>query len=473
MPGEWDIGSPIKNRYPHSRIGKYVWYGEHDNFNMERDGYVNGKFNPGGIASCSTNDFITWKNEGIMMNYVNVTDMIRGSLGPFKLERPKVLFNELTKRYIMWMTINNESGDLGMAGVAVSNFANGPFDFIRSFYPDGNQTRDQTVFQDSNGTAFLVRTYYATVEYILPSPIMQPMWESVKNDDGTTNYPLNYHRAHYEPGYDDYHDIYLQRWRTESKPWKVTCVNVITKVEREVLYGKKYLNFEGEVCNDPFEKKIVHGQGSPLQEISQNGIQSRFLDPSDQMNSIWKPSSVPGVKAQPWSANYKDGTCGMRKMDNDMHEYDPNLPDRELEHRLDCSNIADNPIHPTLPDKLIGPNRIVEKRRAKYVSVSRLTEDFLDTSGILHSFEGEMEDEKDLVNLLNNIGLDFGWDSGKSIKSTLHPPKQNPNFQQEDDWDTRFHQYIKSFNDRALYSMACVLDGNCPVNFKDQVAGHP
>lgn len=37
----------------------------------------------------------------------------------------------------------------------------------------------------------------------------------------------------------------------------------------------------------------------------------------------------------------------------------------------------------------------------------------------------------------------------------------------------RFHQYRTSENDRARYSLACQLDGTCPVNFRDEITvGH-
>ena len=52
---------------------------------------------------------------------------------------------------------------------------------MRSLYPDGNQTHDQTLCQDDDGVAYLFRTYYDTVEYVLPKAVMQPTWESVKN----------------------------------------------------------------------------------------------------------------------------------------------------------------------------------------------------------------------------------------------------------------------------------------------------
>lgn len=42
-------------------------------------------------------------------------------------------------------------------------------------------------------------------------------------------------------------------------------------------------------------------------------------------NNQWIPNSVPGVKAQPWSNNYRDGLCGQRKKDDDLGLYDPEL----------------------------------------------------------------------------------------------------------------------------------------------------
>ncbi len=66
------------------------------------------------------------------------------------------------------------------------------------------------VFKDANGSAYLARTYFKDVEYTLPSPVMQPIWESVKTSEGTIDNGLNFHRAFYHIDYDNYHDIYLQ-----------------------------------------------------------------------------------------------------------------------------------------------------------------------------------------------------------------------------------------------------------------------
>jgi hypothetical protein len=421
---EFSIGKPPDT---------YVWYGEHDDRN-------NNSKDPsklsGAIMACSTQDFVEWKSEGAMLNFANLTDMVDGSSSSgntLRAEKPKVLYNNSTQKYVMWMIIDNGTRDLGMAGVAVSDYYSGPFHFVRSFYPDadGNQTHDQTVFQDDDGTAYLFRTYFASVDYVVPEAVMQPTWESVKNADGSVNFALSYHRAEYDKGYDDYHDIYLQRWRTEDKPWKVICVNRISGEEREVPYGKEHLNYDGEVCQDPYEYKRVLGQGNPNFDESKNGIKSRFLDPHDPSNNVWVPNSVPSVQGQTWRDNFEDGTCGKIKVDGDMHFFDPDLPNREIRDRSHCSNLVDNPVHSTQPDKRIGPSTVLERRRTKYVAVSRLTDDYLDTTGVLKAFEGDLLD--DLSSIVKNHFNDtvFGWSSGENVSSTFHPNIHDDHFSQE------------------------------------------
>ena len=145
------------------------------------------------------------------------------------MERPKILYNEPTKQYVMYSAFDRRDvnkRDLAMSAIATSPFEDGPFLFRRSFYPDGNATRDQVTYK--NGEQFVIgRTYYATVYFVMPEAIMQPVWESVKNQYGNvvnglrTNFTVNYHRAYYDAGYDNFHDIYNQRWRNEDQPYKV------------------------------------------------------------------------------------------------------------------------------------------------------------------------------------------------------------------------------------------------------------
>jgi hypothetical protein len=450
-----------------SKLDTYYWYGEHDYT-------VDPRLPSGAVMACSTQDFKTWTNEGAMLNYGNVTDMVNGSKGPFHIEKPKVLYNDSTEKYVMWMIVDNGIRELGLAGVAVSDQPNGPFEFLRTFYPDGNQTRDQTLFQDEDGAAYLFRTFYQTVDYAMPEAVMQPTWESVKNADGSINHALSFHRAEYEPGYDDYHDIYLQRWRAEDRPWKVICIDRLTGLEREVPYGQEHLNFDGEVCNNPFEYKVVLGQGNPMYENSKDGIRSRFLDPNDPENNVWIPDSVPSVKGQSWKANYEDGTCGKRDINDDKHHFDPSLPFREEPNRGDCSNIVDNPIHPTLPDQRIGRETVVQQRRTKYVAISRLTDNYLDTSGLVATYEGELEDGADLLSLVRRFRTKednpFSWKiQTEQTGSIYQPPVHDRSFSQAMNKNRDYHQYETHEKDSSFLSPSCRYDGRCPNNFTDHV----
>lgn len=66
-----------------------------------------------------------------------------------------------------------------------------------------------------------------------------------------------------------------------------------------------------------------------------------------------------------------------------------------------------------------------------------------------------------------------------STSSALHPLSSTLIRQLSGDYETapdvlrRFRQYQTSENDRARYSLACQLDGTCPVNFRDEITvGH-
>ena len=455
LVSEEGLWSGVKDGPGGAGDGRQFWYTEF-NFESELSDSLNG-----GVAACSSQDLVSWRFEGIVFHYTNLSDMVFNAAGPFYVERPKVLFNAPTSQYVMWAVMDNQDRNLGLSAIATSPYEDGPFLFRRSFYPDGNQTRDQVIFVNDEGLPLLGRTYFQTVEFVLPEAIMQPTWESAKSRAGVINYRANFHRANYDPGYDNFNDIFAQRWRKEDVDYRVVCENKITGVQREVPSG--VYNEEGFICDDPSELKIVIGQGNPI-------VETRFVSPNDSENSWWRPTSVPMVEAQGWSSNYRDGFCGIRKLNDDYDLLDPNLADFEPADRSTCSNIADNPVHESMQDKLIGLLRVVTTRRAKFIALSALTYDYMDTNGWLTSFEGELE-SGDLISMIVEMGQ-FGFSPGQEIRSTFRAPVRSE-FRTADDWNIRLRQFIRNVNDRASYSLACVLDGTCPVNFRDQLTqGH-
>ncbi|MDR3745515.1 MAG: glycoside hydrolase family 43 protein [Acidobacteriaceae bacterium] len=134
------------------RDGMYYWYGE---FKTEGPG---GNVANVGVSVYSSNDLYHWKNEGIALKVSDdpASDIVKGSV----IERPKVLFNAKTHLYVMWfhLELKGKGYSAARAGVATSSSPTGPFKFVRDFRPDGEMSRDMTLYQDDDGKAYLITT---------------------------------------------------------------------------------------------------------------------------------------------------------------------------------------------------------------------------------------------------------------------------------------------------------------------------
>jgi len=132
--------------------GTYYWFGE---FKTEGPG---GNVANVGISCYSSKDLYHWKNEGIALKVSQdpASDIVAGSV----MERPKVLYNKKTKTYVMWfhVELKGQGYSAARAGVAVSKRVTGPYTFLRSFRPDGEMSRDMTLYADDDGKAYLITT---------------------------------------------------------------------------------------------------------------------------------------------------------------------------------------------------------------------------------------------------------------------------------------------------------------------------
>lgn len=110
---------------------KYYWYGEHK---------VAGKIGNTaqvGVHVYSSDDLYNWKDEGIALSVDSAdsgSDIAKGCI----LERPKVIYNEKTKKFVMWfhLELKGQSYDAARSGVAVADSPTGPFTFIESMRPN-------------------------------------------------------------------------------------------------------------------------------------------------------------------------------------------------------------------------------------------------------------------------------------------------------------------------------------------------
>jgi len=77
------------------------------------------------------------------------------------VERPKVIYNKKNDNYVMWFHKDGEgigTYNLAETGIAVSDSPTGPFKLVDSIRPNGAESRDMTLFKDTDGTAYLLHS---------------------------------------------------------------------------------------------------------------------------------------------------------------------------------------------------------------------------------------------------------------------------------------------------------------------------
>jgi hypothetical protein len=165
----------------------YYWYGEH----RKRDRRT-------GVHVYSSKDLYNWKDEGLAFNAADMQLVgqqaggRRGFAFGVNIERPKVVYNAKTKKYVLWF--HQESGgnyNSAYVGCGISDKPTGPFKHVYSGrtapatwpvnmpdglkdyaegksqtydrqyarlvenYQPGQESRDMTVFVDDDGKAYL------------------------------------------------------------------------------------------------------------------------------------------------------------------------------------------------------------------------------------------------------------------------------------------------------------------------------
>ena len=123
--------------------GTYYWYGE----SRSQDGKP---YSSLGVSCFTSKDLKKWTNHGLVLPVSNEpgSDIEGGCI----IERPKVLYNQKTRKFVMWFHLELKGQGYAAAryGVATSDTPFGPFKFIRSgrvnpgLYPIGFSKPDTT-----------------------------------------------------------------------------------------------------------------------------------------------------------------------------------------------------------------------------------------------------------------------------------------------------------------------------------------
>jgi len=167
-----------------SHDGVYYWYGE---FKTGRTylpdcnkSWGGTRVDTTGVSCYSSTNLSDWNNEGLVLSAT--PNDPAGDLAPGKVvERPKVIYNQQTRQFVMWMHIDSASYGQARSGGAVSSQPAGPFKYLGSFRPNagvwpenatetdkaasstnilardfaqGQMARDMALFVDDDGKAY-------------------------------------------------------------------------------------------------------------------------------------------------------------------------------------------------------------------------------------------------------------------------------------------------------------------------------
>ena len=111
--------------------GKYYWFGEHK---------IEGKKGNQawvGVHCYSSKNLSDWKDEGIALEVVKdnpESEITEGCV----LERPKVICNKKTGKFVMWfhLELKGQGYNAAKTGVAVSDKVTGPYTFLNTVNPN-------------------------------------------------------------------------------------------------------------------------------------------------------------------------------------------------------------------------------------------------------------------------------------------------------------------------------------------------
>ncbi|KAI1654358.1 carbohydrate-binding module family 35 protein [Daldinia decipiens] len=100
----------------------------------------------------SSRDLVQWTYVGALLSRTS-----SGDLGPSRVvERPKVVYNAKTGKYVLYMHIDSSSYGEAKVGVATGDSVCGNYTYIQSFQPLGHQSRDMGLFVDDDGAGYLL-----------------------------------------------------------------------------------------------------------------------------------------------------------------------------------------------------------------------------------------------------------------------------------------------------------------------------
>lgn len=126
------------------RVGDtYYWFGESRR----------GKEASQAINCYASKDLKQWEFRGAAFSGTSAGAELRD----VNLERPKVIYNKATRKYVLFAH-REKAGDYSLARLLIATCDNvdGQYTYVADFRPMGNESRDMTVFQEDDSSAYVL-----------------------------------------------------------------------------------------------------------------------------------------------------------------------------------------------------------------------------------------------------------------------------------------------------------------------------
>jgi hypothetical protein len=105
-----------------------------------------------GISCYCSLDLIHWENKGLVL--VPNEQLHEQTV----VERPRVIFNQATKKFVMWFHYDDYAYAVASCGVAVADQPTGPYRFQKVLRPNGQDSRDFTLYVEAEKAYILYST---------------------------------------------------------------------------------------------------------------------------------------------------------------------------------------------------------------------------------------------------------------------------------------------------------------------------
>jgi len=124
--------------------GAYYWFGEDRTRGLPRDKRY--------VACYSSTDLAHWTFRHQVVALAPPENLGRG----FILERPKVFYNALSNKFVMYAHIGDRQYKFASVAVLTCDKVDGDYQYVKSFRPLNHESRDIGQFIDDDGTAYLI-----------------------------------------------------------------------------------------------------------------------------------------------------------------------------------------------------------------------------------------------------------------------------------------------------------------------------